>query len=65
MDILRLGMTLIVWLGLIILIVIYRLYRRQLARAYAAGRAAALEEQNLHERHGLAALPAPEDVSTT
>lgn len=50
------GLTLA--LSLLILITLFWLHRRSLRRAYAAGRAAALAEQNLPERNGLAELPA-------
>jgi len=51
-------------LSLLILAGLYWLHRRQLARAYAAGKAAALAEQNLRERHGLAELPEVYDRPT-
>jgi hypothetical protein len=47
-------------LSLLILASLYWLHRRALDRAYAAGRAAALADQDKHERHGLASLPAEE-----
>lgn len=49
------GLTLT--LSIAILIWLFWLHRRALRRAYAAGKAAALAEQNLQERHGLAELP--------
>ncbi len=46
--------------SLLTLAVLFWLHRRSLRRAYAAGWAAGLAEQNLRERHGLAELPAQE-----
>lgn len=58
MDLVTLALSLLIFAGL------FWLHRRSLRRAYAAGRAAALAEQDLHERHGLAALPTPEAYDT-
>lgn len=51
MEEVTLALSLLVWIGL------YWLHRRQLQRAYAAGRADERAEQDRRERHGLTALP--------
>lgn len=48
-------------ISLVILACLFWLHRRQLKRAYAAGRADAQAEHDQRERHGLAELPMHED----